>query len=116
MGEMLPFQLDRIIRITSQQWPMAGVEPRRQFRQVWDENIWITTSGMFTVGPMATIIRQCKPDRILYSVDYPFASNEWGLKFLRDLKDDGLVTDEVLEGIAYRNAERLLRVKVEPPS
>lgn len=112
MGEMLPFQLDRIIRVTSKQWPRAGVAIERSFRQVWDENIWITTSGMFTVAPMATIIRQCKPDRILYSVDYPFTRNEWGMQFLKDLKDDGLVTQEVLEGIAYKNAEKLLGVKV----
>lgn len=112
MGEMLPFQLDRIIRVTSKQWPLVGVNPERQFCQVWDENIWITTSGMFTVAPMATIVRQCKPDRILYSVDYPFTRNEWGMQFLKDLRDDGLVSDEVLEGIAYKNAEKLLGVKV----
>ncbi|KAK5044554.1 hypothetical protein LTR84_010678 [Exophiala bonariae] len=114
MGEMIPFQLDRIIRVTSHQWPMVGVKPERQLRQVWDENIWITTSGMFAIAPMATVLRQCKPDRILYSVDYPFTRNEWGLQFLKDLKDDGLVTDEVLEGIAYKNAEKLLGVKVSP--
>lgn len=72
MGEMLPFQLDRIIRVSDNQWPMAGVKLGRKLRQVWDENIWITTSGMFAVAPMATIMRQCKPDRILYSVDVSF--------------------------------------------
>lgn len=112
MGEMLPFQLDRIIRITSSQWPLAGVKLKRGLRQVWDENIWITTSGMFAVTPMATVVRQCKPDRILYSVDYPFTKNEWGLQFLKDLRLDGLITDEVLEGIAYKNAEKLLGIKL----
>ncbi|OQU97084.1 hypothetical protein CLAIMM_03082 [Cladophialophora immunda] len=113
MGEMLPFQLDRIIRVSSNQWPMAGVKLDRQLRQVWDENIWVTTSGMFAVAPMATLLRQCKPDRILYSVDYPFTRNEWGLQFMKDLRDDGLVTDDVLEGIAYKNAEKLLGVKIK---
>ena len=116
MGEMLPFQLDRIIRVSANQWPMAGVKLERQLRQVWDENIWITTSGMFAVAPMATVIRQCKPDRILYSVDYPFTRNEWGLQFLKDLWDDGLVSDEMLEGIAYKNAEKLLGIKAKPIS
>lgn len=69
MGEMLPFQLDRIIRVANNQWPMAGVKLEKKLRQVWDENIWITTSGMFALAPMATLLRQCKPDRILYSVD-----------------------------------------------
>lgn len=114
MGEMLPFQLDRIIRISENQWPIAGVKLGRQLRQVWDENIWITTSGMFSVAPMATVLRQCKPDRILYSVDYPFTRNEWGLQFLRDLRESGMVTEEVLELIAYKNAEKLLGIKARP--
>ena len=114
MGEMIPFQIDRIIRVTSKQWPKVGVTLERPFRQVWDENIWITTSGMFTVAPMATIVRQCKLDRVLYSVDYPFTRNEWGLQFLKDLQAEGLVTCEELEGIAYKNAEKLLGVRAEP--
>lgn len=113
MGEMLPYQLDRIIRITSHQWPMAGVKPERPLQQVWDENIWITTSGMFALAPMATLLRQCKPDRILFSIDYPFARNEWGIEFLKELKDSGMVTQDVLEDIAYRNAEKLLKIKCD---
>ncbi|KAL6247921.1 hypothetical protein RBB50_005269 [Rhinocladiella similis] len=112
MGEMLPFQLDRVCRISSTQWPMAGVKLERQLRQVWDENIWVTTSGMFTLAPMATLLRQCKPDRILFSVDYPFSRNEWGASFLNLLKESGIVSDQMLEDIAYRNAEKLLKIKV----
>lgn len=111
MGEMLPFQLDRVVRISSTQWPMAGVKLERQLRQVWDENIWVTTSGMFTLAPMATLLRQCKPDRILFSVDYPFSRNEWGVPFLKELKESGMVSDQVLEDIAHRNAEKLLKIE-----
>lgn len=60
---------------------------------------------------MTTVLRQCNADQILYSVDYPFTRNEWGLQFLMDLRNDGLVTDEVLEGIAYKNAQKLLGIK-----
>ena len=112
LGEMLPFMLDRVIRQTSVQWPVVGVQLERQLRQVWDENVWITTSGMFSLPPMATVLRQCKTDRILFSVDYPFVKNEWGVKFLHDLRDDGMVSDEVLEAICYKNAEKLLKIKV----
>lgn len=112
MGEMLPYQLDRIARISSTQWPMAGVNLKRQLRQVWDENIWITTSGMFALAPMATLLRQCKSDRILFSVDYPFARNEWGAAFLTQLRESGMVSEEMINDIAYRNAEKLLKLKI----
>ena len=107
LGEMTPYQLDRIQGITDPQWPTT-----RKLREVWDENIWITSSGMFSLTPMATAVRQCKPDRILYSVDFPFSENQDGLDFMTALKASGLVSDEVVEGIAYKNAESLLKVTV----
>ena len=53
-----------------------------------------------------------KIDHILYSVDYPFEKNENGLKWMQELEQSGLVTQEQLEMIAYKNSEKLLRVKV----
>ncbi|MCJ1223642.1 hypothetical protein MMC12_000285 [Toensbergia leucococca] len=106
MGEMLPFQLERTA-IFSKMWG----ERTKGLKQVWDENIWITTSGMFSVNPMASVLRITKLDHILYSVDYPFATNEDGLKFIEDLKTSGLVSEEEMEMIAYKNAEKLLKVK-----
>jgi predicted TIM-barrel fold metal-dependent hydrolase len=60
---------------------------------------------------MACILRNTKIDHILYSVDYPFAKNEDGLKFMEDLENSGLVTKEQFEMIGYKNAEALLRIK-----
>lgn len=113
MGEMLPFQLDRICRLSESQWPAFGYMPQRKLMEVWNENIWITTSGLFTLPPMACLVRMCKPDRILYSVDWPFAENEMGLGFLKELEKDGMITKDQLEMIAYKNAEMLLRIKAK---
>ena len=110
LGEMLTFQLDRIEGITNGQWPHIGSLLQRTLRQVWDENVWITSSGMFSLTPMAAVVRQCKLDRIMYSVDYPYDQNEHGLAFLQALKAEGMVSDEALEGIAHKNAEALLKV------
>ena len=113
LGEMLPFQLDRIEGISMRQWPHLGVDLKRTLRQVWDENVWITTSGMFFLAPLAAVLRQCKHDRIMFSVDYPFGKNEAGSAFMKTLKAEGMVSDDVLEGIAYKNAERLLKVSIK---
>ena len=108
MGEMLPFQLDRIL----------GAEKRifaankRGLREVWDENLWITTSGMVGLGPFSCLLRTTKIERILYSVDYPFSSNEQGMQFLEEVKKSEMVTEQQLAMIGYKNAEVLLKVKV----
>ena len=62
---------------------------------------------------MACVVRQCKPDRILYSVDYPFADTQWGLAFMQELDKSGMVSPEMLEQIAYKNAEKLLGVRAQ---
>ncbi|KAB2577372.1 Decarboxylase orsB [Lasiodiplodia hormozganensis] len=110
MGEMLPFQLDRIIDITE---GMNTPEWNRQrgLRQVWESNIWITTSGMFSLAPMTCLLKVTSPDKIMLSVDYPFSANEKGKQFIDDLWNSGLVSGRDVEGIAYRNAEALLKIR-----
>ncbi|KAK3072899.1 hypothetical protein LTR53_006002 [Teratosphaeriaceae sp. CCFEE 6253] len=105
-GEMIPFMLDRITKL-SVRWG----DQQRKWKTVWDENIWITTSGVWSLDPMRCILGNTKIEHILYSVDYPFEKNENGLEWIKDLEESGLVTKEQLEMISYRNAEDLLRVK-----
>ncbi|KAJ3525336.1 hypothetical protein NM208_g11685 [Fusarium decemcellulare] len=89
MGETLPFMLERIIPQTAN-WPGAN-ERQRELRQVWDENIWVTTSGMFTLGPMSCVLKTTKIDRILFSVDYPLEDNKDGFQFIKELQESGLL-------------------------
>ena len=67
---------------------------------------------VFSLAPFACLLQAVKPERILYSVDYPFASNEEGLHFMQEVERSGLVDADTLEKIAYRNAESLLKVKI----
>jgi predicted TIM-barrel fold metal-dependent hydrolase len=106
MGEMLPFMLERIYALSPRWGPL-----QRDFRTIWRENIWITTSGNWSIAPLACILRNTDVSHILYSVDYPFAKNEDGVKMMQDLEASGLVTAEQLKLIAHGNAEALLRVK-----
>lgn len=79
---------------------------------MWDENLWITTSGMFSLAPMACLLRSTSAERILYSVDYPFSDNEAGMKFMEELERSGMVSEDGFEMIAYKNAEKLLKIKL----
>lgn len=109
MGEMIPFMLQRIQRL-SRRWGTF----ERDFGTVYAENIWITTSGVWSLDPMRCILANTRLDHILYSVDYPFASNEAGLEWMKELEQSGLVDEEQLRAIAYGNAEKLLGIKVPP--
>ena len=106
MGETIPFMLQRI-QVLSKRWGDLA----RDFRTVYDENIWITTSGVWSIDPLRCILANTKLDHILYSVDYPFQSNEVGLDWMSQLEESGLVTEQQLKAIAYRNAEKLLGIK-----
>ncbi|KAI9656755.1 MAG: hypothetical protein M1821_003394 [Bathelium mastoideum] len=110
MGEMLPFMLDRIEEKLGQMCRGRTLT----FKETWDQNIWITTSGMFTLAPMACVVRSTRMDRIMYSVDYPYSENEQGHQFLEELRKSGMVTEKEFDMIAYRNAETLLRIQAEP--
>lgn len=108
MGEMMPFMLERIdVRLTSN-WGSH----RRGFPEVWAENLWITTSGMFYLNPMSCLLHAVSIDRILYSVDYPLEDHADGLKFIAQLRESGMVSEEDLDKILYKNAETLLKIKV----
>jgi len=106
MGELLPFQIERIIP-GSQRW----VKRERGLREVWRNNIWVTTSGMFTLPPLACLLQTTSIDHVLYSIDYPFSATEIGLKFVEEIEKSGLIIGKDLEKFAFKNAEKLLGVK-----
>ncbi|KAK2005224.1 hypothetical protein LZ32DRAFT_612259 [Colletotrichum eremochloae] len=101
-----------IDRITLQEPLITENAPRRRLKEVWATNIWITTSGVWSVDPLATILRNTPVDRILYSVDWPFATYESGKSFMEDLKRSGMVTPEEWEMIGWKNAAKLLKIQL----
>ena len=108
MGELLPYQLDRIIP-GSRRW----TQNKRDLRTVWNENIWVTTSGMFSLAPFTCLLKVCSIDHILYSVDYPMSQYETGLGFLKEVEEQGLLEKEGLDAVCWANAEKLLKVKLK---
>lgn len=106
MGEMIPYMLQRIHRVSSQ-WGK-----QRSFMEVWNSNFWLTTSGNWALDPFACILRNTAKDRVMYSVDYPFSRSPDALKWLVELQESGMVSEEELEAIRWKNAAQLLKLKI----
>jgi predicted TIM-barrel fold metal-dependent hydrolase len=103
LGEALPFMLDRIDETTAAE---ARARLRRSVRQTILDQVWITTSGFFTMVPFMAALHAFGVDRIMFSVDYPFASNARARAFLDALP----VSPADRAKIAHGNADQLLRL------
>jgi uncharacterized protein len=103
MGEALPFMLDRIDETTA---ATAKQHLNRSVRQTLVDQVWITTSGFFTMVPFMAALMSFGVDRIMFSVDYPFASNARARAFLDALS----VSPADREKIAHGNADRVMHL------
>jgi predicted TIM-barrel fold metal-dependent hydrolase len=103
MGEGLPAMMDRCDDVFSRQ--TNAYLTRSVSRTILDQ-VWITTSGFFSMAPFTAAMMKFGPDRILFSVDYPFSTNADGRDFLDALR----VPEADREKIAYRNADALLKL------
>jgi predicted TIM-barrel fold metal-dependent hydrolase len=102
MGEMIPFFLARIDAAVT---PFAkGLQ--RSVADYFHSNVHITTSGIFTAPPLHLALEVVGADRIMFSVDYPYSSNEQGRAFLEKLS----LSPADFEKITHGNAERLLKI------
>ena len=99
-GEIVPFMLARIDDLVKPERIGMAKAPSEYFLH----NVWVTTSGLFTLPPVMCTIQVFGVDRVLWSVDYPYSRNEQGRSLLDKL--DLAPADK--EKIAGGNAERLL--------
>jgi predicted TIM-barrel fold metal-dependent hydrolase len=101
MGELLPSMIWRAGFFLN---GLSGLD--RPLQSYFTENIYVTTSGVFDHAAFAAAVHALGTDRILFSVDYPYGSNDEARAFL-----DGLpVSSPDREKIAHANAERLLKL------
>ena len=105
MGEGLPAMVDRCDQVFGQATP--NYLSRRVSQTILDQ-VWITTSGFFSLVPFTAAMMTFGADRILFSIDYPFASNREGVEFLDRLP----VSDADRQKIAHGNADALLKLTV----
>lgn len=77
LGEALPFMLWRIDDLLAR-----PVSDGMSFSDIFRRNFHLTTSGNFSDSALACSIAEMGVDRILFSVDWPFASNKAGTDWL----------------------------------
>lgn len=101
MGEMLPFMMVRSERAFK---PGNGGANQRTLTETFKAQLYITTSGFFTQPPFRLALDTFGVDNILFSIDYPFSTNEMGIDFLKNID----LPEEQIRKIAYENADRVL--------
>jgi len=104
MGEMLPMMMARTDK-------MFGIDQggnnQRSIIQTLHDQVYITTSGLFTLPPLQVAIDTFGIDHIMFSVDYPFSSNEQGRQYLDSMQ----LSAQDMEKLTHGNADRLLKLK-----
>jgi predicted TIM-barrel fold metal-dependent hydrolase len=99
LGEAIPFLLWRINDALSR----PGNAPVA-FRDTFCSRFYITTSGFFSDPALLCCIQEMGADRILFSIDYPFASNAAGTSWMRNLS----LNERDKAKILHANAEAVL--------
>lgn len=101
MGEMLPYELWRCDTLLSRDSNM-----KRTFREYFSQHFYITTSGNFSPSALQCAIAEMGIERIIFSVDWPYASNSEGRLFI----EEAPLSNEQRQRILGQNAAALLRL------
>lgn len=103
MGEMIPMMMVRTDK-------MFGIDQgganQRSVIQTLRDQVYITTSGVFTLPPLQLAIDTFGIDNIMFSVDYPFSTNETGKNFLESMPPEQIDLEKLMHG----NADKLLNL------
>jgi 2,3-dihydroxybenzoate decarboxylase len=104
MGETLPYLLWRF----DSRWNIMqhSTNLKKLPSQYIKDNIFVTTSGMCSNGPLMCAIAELGEDNVMFSVDYPYESSEVAAQFIQKAP----ITEKVREKICYLNAKRILKI------
>lgn len=102
MGEMLPMMLARADEV----FALDIDHLQRGISETILQQVWITTSGIFTEPPFLAALLTFGIDRIMFSVDYPYAANAKGRAFL----DRITLSPADMAKLTHGNADALLKL------
>jgi len=102
MGEALPFVLARC----EHQFSTELSHLSRPLSKIITDQVYVTSAGFFSNPPFLAALQTFGIDRLMFSVDYPYASHADGRAFLDKLP----LSPVDLEKFAHGNAERLLKL------
>ncbi|HEY6620880.1 MAG TPA: amidohydrolase family protein, partial [Steroidobacteraceae bacterium] len=100
MGEMLPMMLDRADKV----FEFDVDHLQRPVSRTIVDQVWITTSGIFDEPPFLAALLTFGIDRIMFSVDYPYAPDALGRAFLNRIS----LSPTDMEKLSHGNADALL--------
>src|SRR5215475_556560 len=103
-GEGIPFFLHRMHDHTHYSLAKRGL--RKTIVEYLTENVVVTCSGNFSVPSLLCTIMVVGIDNVLFSVDWPYESNQVGAEFLQAVP----LSPGDKEKFAHGNAERVLRL------
>jgi predicted TIM-barrel fold metal-dependent hydrolase len=100
LGETIPYVLQRADEALSRDTPM------KNFREVFTKHFYVTTSGFFSDAALRCCIDELGVDKIMFSVDWPFAANDAGVEWLKKAP----LSEEDRAKIFGGTAKKLLRL------
>ncbi len=104
LGEGLPYNIWRVdhrLRKSSR-----GIPARRTMREYLRSNFYLTTSGNFHTPALVDAMTEIGPDRVLFSVDYPFEDTVDAAKWFNEAN----LSETDREKIGRLNAIALLNL------
>lgn len=101
-GELLPYYIDRFDDTLSAEFTGTKHNPSYYLKN----NLYVTSSGIWTPECLEFCVKRLGVDRIVFSIDYPFANPKGKEKIL----EHPMLSMEEREMIAHGNAERLLKI------
>lgn len=101
-GELLPYFIDRF----DAAMPAAFLGLQHEVSYYLQNNMYVTPSGIWTPECLEFCVKRLGVERIMFSIDYPFANPEGREKIL----EHPILSREERELIAHSNAERLLKI------